>query len=110
MTSEISSITKRLEGKGTGILLIKYKEDLVCNALAVAWNAVMLLALKVEDNVLHIMIVPAIAPQLDALSNSLAKLPCTFFKVLHALIIKYVCMALQLRAAKPQSELVEVYT
>ena len=40
--------------KGTGHVM-EYKEELVHNILAISWNAILSMANKVKDNVLHMM-------------------------------------------------------
>ena len=61
--SAIMSLPKRLAGKGTR-QDIEYEEELVHNAPAIASNAVISVAKKVEDNVLQMMtaLVAALQP------------------------------------------------
>ena len=57
----MTSLTKRLMGKGTGQGM-EYEEELVHNAPTAARNAIVSMAKKVEDNVLHVMTAPVIMP------------------------------------------------
>ena len=65
----MTSLTKRLMGKGTG-QAIEYKEKFVHNMPTAAQNAIVSIAKKVEDNVLHIMTVPVIM-----LPSAMPKIP-----------------------------------
>ena len=56
----MTSLTKRLVGKGTRQDM-EYKEELVHNALLIAQNTIVLVAQKVEDNVLHVITAPVVA-------------------------------------------------
>ena len=56
------TLTKGLVGKGTRQDM-EYVEELVHNVPAIAQNAIVLVAKKVEDNVLHVLIVPVTMPQ-----------------------------------------------
>ena len=47
-------LTKRLLGKGTRQDM-EYEEELMHNVPAIAWNAIVSVAKKVEDNFLHMM-------------------------------------------------------
>ena len=58
----MTSITKRLMGKGTGQVM-EYKEESVHNVLMTARNAVVSIATKVEDNVLCVITTLAIVLQ-----------------------------------------------
>ena len=100
----MTSLTERLAGKDTRQDM-EYEEKLVHNVLAIAWNAIILVAKKVDDNVLHMMTAPVIVPQPAILQNPAANLLCALVKAPNALIIKQVCMALcKLKATKPWPE------
>ena len=81
------SLTKRLAGKGTRQDM-EYEEELVHNAPAIAQNAIISVAKKVEDNVLHMMTAPVIAPQPAIPQDIAANLPCALLKTPNALVIK----------------------
>ena len=55
------SLTKRLAAEGTRQDM-EYEEELAHNVLAIAQNAIILVAKKVEDNVLHMMTAPVAVP------------------------------------------------
>ena len=74
-------------GKGTR-QVIKYEEELVENMPAMAQNAIVSVANKSADNVLHIMTALVVALHLAMLQNPAANLLCTLLKVANALIIK----------------------
>ena len=59
----MTSLIKRLKGKSTKHEM-EYKEKSLPNAPAVAWNAVVSMASKFEDNILWVMTTPVIASQL----------------------------------------------
>ena len=54
---------------------------------AVTYNAIVSIAPKVEDNILHIMAGPVFIPQPTTLSNPAAKLPHALLKAPNALVI-----------------------
>ena len=56
------NLTERLAGKGTR-QDIEYKEESVHDILAIAQNAIVLVAKKVEGNILHMMTAPVAMPQ-----------------------------------------------
>ena len=58
----MTNLTERLTGKDTR-QAIKYEEDSVHNVLTAARNAIISIAKKVKDNVLHMMTIPVIALQ-----------------------------------------------
>ena len=58
----MTSLTKRLMGK-TIMQVMEYEEELVHNILAATRNAIISVAKKVEDNVLHVITTPVVAPQ-----------------------------------------------
>ena len=87
LTLAMTSLTKRLTGKGTGQAM-EYKEESVHNVPTAARNAIVSIAKKVEDNVLCVMTMPVImlpstAPKVPA-TNPLSAL----LRVPNALIIK----------------------
>ena len=67
---------------------MEYEEELVHNSLVVARNAIVSVAKKVKDNVLHMMTLPIIAPQPAALQNPVANPLHTLLKAPNAFIIK----------------------
>ena len=83
----MTSLTKRLTGKGTGQAM-EYEEESVHNVPTAARNAVVSMAKKVEDNVLHVMtalvITPPSAMPKTPEANPLGVLP----KAPNALVIK----------------------
>ena len=81
------SLTERLAGEGTRQDM-EYEEELVHNALAIAWNTIISAAMKVEDNVLHVMTAPVIAPQPTVPQDAMANPPHALLKVPNALVIK----------------------
>ena len=69
--------------------------------LAIAPNAIVSVAKKFEDNVLHMMIAPVIALQLTVPQNPVANPPHALLEAPNALVIKLVCMPTgKLKAAK----------
>ena len=74
-------------GKGTGQVM-EYEEESVHNVLTAARNAVVSMAKKVEDNVLHVMTAPVITPPSAALSTPEADPPGVLPKAPNALVIK----------------------
>ena len=83
----MTSLTGRLGGKSTG-QAIEYEEELVHNALSVAQNAIVLVAKKVEHNVLYIITAPVIVLQPTVPQNPAANLPNALLKVTNTLVIK----------------------
>ena len=103
----MTSLTKRLVGKGTGYNM-EYEEEPVHNVLAVTCNAIVSIASKVGDDVLQIMTILVIAPQPAKLSNPAANPPCTLLKVPNILVIKQVHMpSSKLKATKLWPQLAE---
>ena len=85
---------------------MEYNKESVHNVLAVTYNAVVFIALKFRDNVLHIMMVPITALQPAMRSNPVAKLIHALLKVPNALVIKQVHMpSRKLKATMLQPEL-----
>ena len=58
----MTSLTERLVGEGTRQDM-EYEEESVPNAPAIAQNAIILVANKVEDNFLHVMFAPVAVVQ-----------------------------------------------
>ena len=83
----MTSLTKRLKGKGIG-QVIEYEEDLVYNVLMAARNTVVSIAKKVEDNVLHVMTTPVIMPPSAMLQTPVANQLHTLPRAPNALIFK----------------------
>ena len=83
----MTSLTKRLTGEGT-VQAMEYEEELVHNVLTAAQNAVVSIAKKVKDNVLHMMTVLVIVPQSTAQQSPAANLPHALLRVPNAFIIK----------------------
>ena len=76
------------------------------NLLAIAWNSIVSVAKKIEDNMLHIMTVQVIALQPTVPQNPVANPLYALFKVPNALVIKWVHMPMgNLKAAKPWPKL-----
>ena len=75
----MTSLTKRLTGEGTGQAM-EYEEELVHNVLTAAQNAIVSIAKKVKDNVLHVMTVLVIVPcsplHSKAQRPTLLQVPC----------------------------------
>ena len=59
LTLAMTSLTKRLIGKGTGQAM-EYKEESVHNVHTAACNTIVSIAKKVEDNVMCVMTMPVI--------------------------------------------------
>ena len=98
----MTSLTERLAGEDA-------RQDMECgeksvhNTLAIAQNAIILVAKKVKDNVLHMMTAPVIVLQPTVLQDPTANLACTLLKVPNAFVIKQVCIPTgKLKAVKPQ--------
>ena len=83
----MTSLTKRLTGKGTGQAM-EYEEELVHNAPTAARNAVVSVAKKVEDNVLCVMTAPVVTPPSTMPKTPEANLPGILPKAPNALVIK----------------------
>ena len=69
----MTSLTKRLMGKGTGHVM-ENEEELVHNVPTTTHNAIVSIAKKVEDNVLRVMTIPVIT-QPSAMLKSTATNP-----------------------------------
>ena len=87
LTSAMTSLTKRLMGEGTGQAM-DYKEELVDNVLTASQNAIVSMAKKVEDNVLHLMTMPVITPPSTMLKTPAANPPHALLRAPNALVIK----------------------
>ena len=83
----MTSLTERLMGEGTRQMM-EYKEDLVQNVLTAAWNAIVFIAKKVEDNILCITTAPVIALQSTALQTPVANLLHALLRAPNTLVIK----------------------
>ena len=83
----MTSLTKRLMGKGTGQVM-EYGEESVHNVLKSAQNAIIFVAKKFKDNVLHVMTAMVNVLQSTAPQNPVASPPCALLRVPNALIIK----------------------
>ena len=83
----MTSLTKRLTGEGTGQAM-EYEEELVHNVPTAARNAVVSVAKKVEDNVLHVMTAPVVTPPSTTPNTPEADPPGILPKVPNALVIK----------------------
>ena len=65
---------------------------MVHKVLAIAQNAIMSVAKKVKDNIIHMINATVIMMQPTVLENPVAYLPCTLLKVPNGLVIKQVCI------------------
>ena len=83
----MTSLTKRLTGKGTGQVM-EYEEELVHNVPTAARTAIVSIAKKVKDNVLHVMTAPVIMPPSAMLKFPAANPPSALLRAPNALIIK----------------------
>ena len=82
----MTSLTKRLTGKGTGQAM-EYEEKSVHNVPTAARNAIVSMAKKVEDNVLRVMTAPVVTPQSAAPKTPEANPPGVLSKAPNALVI-----------------------
>ena len=83
----MTSLTKRLTGKGTGQAM-EYEEESVQNMQMAAHNAIVSVAKKIEDNVLRVMTAPVIKPPSAAPKTPEANPPSILPKAPNALVIK----------------------
>ena len=83
----MTSLTERLISEGTGQAM-DYKEESVHNVPTPAWNAVVSMEKKVEDNVLHVMTAPVIMPSSATPKSPVTNPPSTLLKASNALVIK----------------------
>ena len=83
----MTSLTERLTGEGTRQAM-EYEEESVYNVPTAAHNAIVSMAKKVEDNVLHVMTAMVITPPSTALNTPEANPPGVLPKVPNALVIK----------------------
>ena len=83
----MTSLTKRLTGKGTRQVM-EYEQELVHNAPMAARNTIVSVAKKVEDNVLHVMTTPVVMPPSAMPKAPEANLLGVLPKVPNALVIK----------------------
>ena len=73
---------------------MEYKEELVHNAPAIAWNTIISVAKKVEDNVLHVMTALVTTLQPTVLQDPAANptcMPCLRHQMTLSLS-RYVCL------------------
>ena len=82
----MTTLTEKLTGEGTGQAM-EYEEESVHNVPTAARNAIVSIAKKDEDNVLHVMTAPIIMP-LSAMPQNPASKPCTLLRAPNTLIIK----------------------
>ena len=87
LTLAMTSLTKRLMGKGTGQAM-EYKEESVHNVPTAAQNAIVSIAKKVEDNILHVMTVPVIMPPSAVPKTPVANLLSALLKAPIVMVIK----------------------
>ena len=83
----MTNLTKRLTGKGTR-QAIEYEEELVHNVLTAAQNAIVSIARKVKDNILHVMTTPVITPPSTEPKTPAANLLSALLREPNTLIIK----------------------
>ena len=83
----MTSLTERLTGEGTGQAM-EYEEELVHNVPMAAHNAIVSMAKKVKDNILHVMTAPVVTPPSACLKTPEANPPGVLPKAPNALIIK----------------------
>ena len=83
----ITSLTKRLTGKGTRQAM-EYEEELVHNVLTASHNAIVSIARKVKDTVLCIMTMPVIMPPSTVQKTPAANPPSALLWAPNALVIK----------------------
>ena len=83
----MTSLTERLMGEGTGQAM-EYEEESVHNAPMAAHNAVMSVAKKVEDSVLHVITAPVVPPPSAAPNTPEADPPGIVPKAPNALVMK----------------------
>ena len=67
---------------------MEYEEESVHNMLTAAHNAVVSVAKKVEDNILHVMTAPVVTPPSAAPTTPEADSPGVLPKAPNALVIK----------------------
>ena len=67
---------------------MEYEEELVHNMLNAAQNAIVSMAKKVEDNILHVMIVLVFTPPSAMPKNPVANLLRALLRALNILVIK----------------------
>ena len=87
LTSAMTSLTKRLMGKGAG-QAIEYKEESVHNVLTAAQNAIVSIAKEVKDNFLHVMTTLVIMLLSAIPQTPAAKPPRALLMAPNALVIK----------------------
>ena len=83
----MTSLTKRLMGKGTGHA-VEYKEESLHNVPTAAHKTMVCIAKKVKDNLLHVMTTPVIMPPSTIPKAPVANPPSALLRAPNALIIK----------------------
>ena len=83
----MTSLTERLTGEGTGQAM-EYEEESVHNVLTTAYNTIVSMAKKVEDNVMHVMTVPVVMPPSTTPKIPEANPPGVLPKAPNALVFK----------------------
>ena len=83
----MTSLTERLTGEGTGQAM-EYEEESVHNMLRAAHNAIVSMAKKVEDNVLHVMTALVVTPPSASPNTPEADPPGVLLKAPNALVVK----------------------
>ena len=87
LTLVMTSLTKKLMGKGIGQAM-EYEEELVHNVPMAARNAIVSIAKKVKDNVLHVMTTPVITPPSATPKAPETNPPSALLRATNALVIK----------------------
>ena len=87
LTSAMTSLTERLTGKGTGQAM-EYGEESVHNVSTAARNAIVSIAKKDKDNVLHVITMPVITLPSAVLKSPAANPPSTLLRPPKALVTK----------------------
>ena len=87
LTSAMTSLTKRLTGKGTGQAM-EYEEELVHSVPTSARNTIASIAKKVKDNILCVMTMPVIMLLSTTPKSPADNPPSALLRVPNALIIK----------------------
>ena len=83
----MTSMTERLTGEGTRQVM-EYEEESVHNVLTAVWNAIVSIAKKVNDNLLHVMTALVIMPMSTMLKSPAANLLSTLLRAPNTLVIK----------------------
>ena len=83
----MTSLTERLTAEGT-VQAMEYEEESVHNVPTAAQNAIVSVAKKVEDNILHVMTAPVVMPPSATLKTPETNPPGVLPKAPNALVIK----------------------